>query len=462
MREKVMSTITAISTAPGIGGIGIIRISGENTYNVLKKVFKPKNDMDFSNIKGYSIKYGYIFEDEKIIDEVLVSFFKAPNSYTTEDLCEINSHGGTYIVQKILELCLKNGAELAEPGEFTKRAFLNGRIDLSQAEAVIDIINAKTEKESKASVNQLEGALSKEIKKIRDLLMSIMIEVEVSIDYPEYDVDEVSHEKAREVLKQTQFELEKLSKSFETGKIVKEGINIALIGKPNAGKSSLLNAILREDRAIVTDIEGTTRDVLQEAISIKGIPINIIDTAGIRDADNKVEQIGIERSKKSADEADLIIAIFDGSREFSTEDMKITEIMKNKKSIIILNKMDLKQDNTVKEKLQNIFQNVNIIEISAKNSDGIEKIYDEIERLFKLDEIRLDNSTIITNVRHKNIINNAINLTKKAIEINEQNLPIDMIGLYIKNIMEELGKITGESVSNEIINEIFAKFCLGK
>jgi tRNA modification GTPase len=457
-----MSTIAAISTASGIGGIGIIRISGENTYKVLEKIFKPKNEIDYNNVKGYTIKYGYIIEEEKIIDEVLVSFFKAPSSYTTEDLCEINSHGGTYIVQKILELCLQNGAELAEPGEFTKRAFLNGRMDLSQAEAVIDVINAKTQQESKASVHQLEGALSKEIKKIRDLLMSIMIEVEVSIDYPEYDVDEVSHKKAEEVLNEVKNELEKLSNSFETGKIVKDGINVALIGKPNAGKSSLLNAILREDRAIVTDIEGTTRDVLQEAISVKGIPINIIDTAGIRDADNKVEQIGIERSKKSAAESDLIIAIFDCSREFSNEDMQITEIMKDKKCIIILNKMDLKQDDTVKDKLKNIFPSVSIIEISAKNSDGIEKIYDEIERLFKLNEIQLDNSTIITNVRHKNIINNAIELTKKAIETNEQNLPIDIIGMYIKNIMEELGKITGESVSDEIINEIFAKFCLGK
>ncbi len=457
-----MSTIAAISTAPGIGGIGIIRMSGENTYAILQKIFKPKQEIDFNHIEGYRIKYGYIMEQDKIIDEVLVSFFKAPNSYTTEDLCEINSHGGMYVVQKILEMCLENGAQLAEPGEFTKRAFLNGRMDLSQAEAVIDIIHAKTEKESKASIHQLEGSLSEDIKKIRDLLMSIMIEVEVSIDYPEYDVEEVSHNKAQTVLKQVQEELERLKISFETGKIIKEGINIALIGKPNAGKSSLLNAILREERAIVTEIEGTTRDIIQESVSIKGIPINIIDTAGIRNADNKVEQIGIERSRKSASEADLMIAIFDGSRQLSEEDNEILQIMKDKKCILVLNKIDLQVEDKVKERLQKEFPKDKIIPISAKNKQGMEEIYHEIERLFRLDEIRLENDTIITNVRHKNIITKAIEETKKAIEANEQNLPIDMVGMYIKDIMEELGKITGESVSDEIIKEIFAKFCLGK
>lgn len=457
-----MSTIAAISTAPGIGGIGIIRISGENTYTVLKKIFKPKQEIDFEQINGYRIKYGYIIEEEKVIDEVLVSFFKAPNSYTTEDLCEINSHGGRYIVQKILELCLKNGAELAEPGEFTKRAFLNGRMDLSQAEAVIDVINAKTEKESKASVNQLEGNLSTEIRKIRDLLMSIMVDVEVSIDYPEYDVEEVSNKKANNILVQVQQELEKLINSFDTGKIVKDGIKVALIGKPNAGKSSLLNAILKEERAIVTDIEGTTRDIIEESISVRGIPIRIIDTAGIRSTDEKVEQLGIERSKKSAEEADLIIAIFDGKTNLTKEDKDIINIIKNKKYIAVLNKIDIKIEKNIKNELKKQLPDINIIEISAKEKIGIENIYKEIERLFKLNEISLDNETIITNVRHKTIISNALQETKKAIDISKQNLPIDMIGMHIKEIMEELGKITGETVSDEIIKEIFSKFCLGK
>lgn len=292
--------------------------------------------------------------------------------------------------------------------------------------------------------------------------MSIMVEVEVSIDYPEYDIEEVSHNKAGDILEQVNKELERLKDSFETGKIIKEGIKVALIGKPNAGKSSLLNAILKEERAIVTEIEGTTRDVIEESISIKGIPINIIDTAGIRNADNKVEQIGIERSRKSAEEADLIIAIFDGSKELTDEDYEIIDMIKNKKSIIILNKTDIGTQKKVKEEIEKAIEEKKIIEISAKNKDGIEKIYNEIERLFKLDEIRLDNEVMITNIRHKNIIEKAMKATKKAIEANEQNLPIDIIGLYIKDIMEELGKITGESVSDEIIKEIFSKFCLGK
>lgn len=457
-----MSTIAAISTAPGIGGIGIIRISGEDTYNVLEKIFKPKQEIDLKKINGYRIKYGHIIEEEKIIDEVLVSFFKAPNSYTTEDLCEISSHGGTYIVGKILELCLKNGAELAEPGEFTKRAFLNGRMDLSQAEAVIDVINAKTEKESKASINQLEGNLSTEIRKTRDLLMSIMVEAEVSIDYPEYDIEEITNKKAINILEQVLEKLEKLMKSFETGKIVKDGIKVALIGKPNAGKSSLLNAILKEERAIVTDIEGTTRDIIEESISVRGIPLCIIDTAGIRNTNEKVEQIGIERSKKSAEEADLVIAIFDGSDNLTNEDYEIINIVKNKKCIAVLNKIDINIEKRIKSEIEKQLPNVNIIEISAKENIGIENIYKEIENLFKLNEIKLDNETIITNVRHKTIISNAIQLTRRTIEITDQNLPIDMIAIHIKEILEEIGKITGETVSDEIIKEIFSKFCLGK
>lgn len=457
-----MNTIVAISTAPGIGGIGIVRMSGSKTYQVLQRIFKPKQEMDFENIKGYRIKYGYIVEEEKIIDEVLVSFFKAPNSYTKEDLCEIQSHGGMYIVQKILELCLQNGATLTEPGEFTKRAFLNGRIDLSQAEAVIDVINAKTEKESKASIQQLEGGLSREIRKIRDLLMQIMVEVEVSIDYPEYDIEEVNQKKAENILKQVEAELTKLKDSFETGKIVKEGIGVALVGKPNAGKSSLLNAILKEERAIVTDIEGTTRDIIKESISVRGIPINIIDTAGIRNADNKVEQIGIERSKKSVKEADFVISIFDGSRPFSKEDEQIVEMVKEKKCVFVINKMDISNQNDVKKEIEKRLPNQTIIKISAKNKEGIEEIYREIEKRFRLNDIQLDYDTVITNVRHKQIITQAIEETKKALFANEEGMPIDMVGLSIKAILEALGQITGETVSEEIIKEIFAKFCLGK
>lgn len=457
-----MSTIAAISTAPGIGGIGIVRMSGEDTFKVLNKIFKPKNPVNLDEVKGYTIKYGYIVNNDEIIDEVLVSFFRAPNSYTTEDLCEISSHGGAYIVRKILETCLENGADLAEPGEFTKRAFLNGRMDLSQAEAVIDVINAVSDKEAKTSIKQLEGILSKQIKEIRDLLMSVMVNIEVSIDYPEYDVEEVTNKEAYSTLEEAYTKLEKLLNSFDNGKIIKNGIKVAIIGKPNAGKSSLLNSILKEERAIVTDIEGTTRDTIEEQVTVSGIPIHIIDTAGIRKADNEVEKIGIEKSRKMAEEADLIIAIFDVSRPFDKEDEEILSLLKGKKSIILLNKIDLETDNETKQKIQEKIGDIELIEISAKESIGIENIYDRISKMFELNEISLEGDAIITNVRHKEIISKALQSTKNAMDAMKGYLPIDIIGVYIKEIMEELGKITGESVSGEIIKEIFSKFCLGK
>lgn len=457
-----MDTIVAISTAPGIGGIGIIRISGPKTFEIIKKIFKPKKELKIDEIKGYTIKYGHILDGEDIIDEVLVSFFKAPYSYTTENMCEINSHGGNFVIKKILETCLKNGAKLAEPGEFTKRAFLNGRIDLSQAESVIDIINAKTEKEAKNSVNQLEGYLSKEISKIREMLLNIMVDIEVSIDYPEYDVEEVSNTKALDTIDKIINELNKMLDSFENGKIIKDGIKMALIGKPNVGKSSLLNAILKEERAIVTEIEGTTRDTIEEFVTIEGIPINIIDTAGIRNASDEIEKIGIAKSKKIADEADLIIAIFDSTKKLDNEDKEILNLLKDKKSIIVLNKMDLKSEKIEKEYIENEINNAKIIPISAKDNIGIDKIYKEISNLFNLNEIKLDNSMLITNIRHKNIIEQSLKDLEEAKKAISKNLPIDITSVFIKNAMEELGKITGESVSESIIKEIFAKFCLGK
>ena len=436
-------------------------MSGDKCFEVLEKIFIPKKKQNIEDIKGYTIKYGNIVEGTEIVDEVLVSYFKAPKSYTTENMCEINSHGGNIIVKKILELCLKNGAELAEPGEFTKRAFLNGRIDLLQAESVIDVINAKSEREAKTGIKQLEGFLSKEIAGIKREIMDVMIGIEVAIDYPEYDVDDVTNKQIIDMLVKVEDKLSKLEKSFDNGKIIKEGIKTAIIGKPNAGKSSLMNAILKEDRAIVTEYEGTTRDTIEEFVTINGIPLKLVDTAGIRDAKDEVEKIGIAKSKEMANSADLLIAIFDASKELDEEDIEILELAKKKKSIILLNKIDLntkldENDLRLREASDSI------IKISALNKIGIEKLYDEITKLFNLNEINLDNDIVITNIRHKNLISKAIENVKKTKETIENKMPLDIVAIFIKDILEDLGSITGEIVTDDIIDEIFAKFCLGK
>lgn len=458
-----MSTIAAISTAPAIGGIGIVRMSGKECFDVLEKIFKPKNPETIENIAGYRIKYGTIVNHEtnRVVDEVLVSYFKCPKSYTAENMCEINSHGGIVVIREILELCLKNGAELAKPGEFTERAFLNGRIDLAQAEAIIDIINAKSTREAQESANQLEGYLSRKINEIREKIMDIMVNIEANIDYPEYDVEEVSNKDAENKLKEIENELIKLSKTFENGKILKEGVKIAIIGSPNAGKSSLLNSMLKEERAIVTDIAGTTRDIIEEQISIEGIPFKVIDTAGIRDAKDKIEQIGIEKSKKAANEADVILAVFDSSVPLNDEDREILNLLKHKKSIIVLNKTDLKQivNNECKE-IQDV--NTEVINISLKNNEGLERIYESLVKMFNLNQINLDNELTITNIRHQELINKAIESTRIALNDLNNSMPIDIISINIKEILEHLGEITGDNVSEDIIKSIFAKFCLGK
>ena len=453
-----MKTIAAISTATGNGGIGIVRMSGDDCFEILKKIFVTKNNHMLNNIKGYTIKYGYIINEKKeIIDEVLVSFFTNPKSYTTENMCEINSHGGNIIEKMILEECLKNGAELAEPGEFTKRAFLNGRIDLSQAESVIDLINSKTEKEAKASINQLAGKLSKRINEIRDDILEVMSDIEATIDYPEYDIEEVTNKNAVESLYIIKEKLKKLETSFITGKLLKEGIKTIIIGKPNAGKSSLLNLILNEDRAIVSEYEGTTRDTIEEFVTIKGIPLNIIDTAGIRKTKDKIEEMGVNKALKLVNEADLIIAIFDGSKKIEKEDNEILKLINDKNSIIILNKIDL--GNPIFE-INKIDKPV--IKISAKTGYGIENLYSEIVRMFEINEVEINNCEIITNVRHKNQIRKAINNIDDAIDSIKNNMPIDIVSINIRDCLSDLGDITGENVTDDIINKIFSKFCLGK
>lgn len=460
-----METIAAISTAIGNGGIGIIRMSGKETFSILKKIFRNRKneELQIETIKGYTIQYGFIIDTNtgETIDEVLVSFFKNPKSYTKEDMCEINSHGGMVVEKQILEACLQNGAILAEPGEFTKRAFLNGRIDLSQAESIMDLINSKTEKEAKASIHQLEGDLSKKLKEIRHNLLDVMADIEASIDYPEYDIEEVTNQKVLDILENTKKKLVTLKESFRSGKILKEGIKTAIIGRPNVGKSSLLNRILKEERAIVSEIEGTTRDTIEEFITIKGIPLKIIDTAGIRNTSDTIEKIGVKKALNIAEEAELILAIIDNTKELEKEDLEILQLIKDKNAIILLNKIDIGDRHLEDaEELQNT--NKAVVKISAKEGNGVEQLYQEMEEMFQIKELNTGEETIITNIRHKNQIELAIQYLEEAKKGVENNLPIDMIAISIKQTLEELGKITGDNVPEDIINEIFSKFCLGK
>lgn len=455
------NTIVAISTAMGNGGIGIVRMSGEKSFEILEKIFRPKNKDAF--IKGYQIKYGNIVDprNEEIIDEVLVSYFVSPKSYTTEDMCEINTHGGMVVEKRILELCLENGAEIASPGEFTKRAFLNGRIDLSQAEAIIDLINSKTIREARESINQLEGHLSSKIESIRQKMLDLMIAIDVNIDYPEYDEEEVTKNKSLNELKIILEELIKLENSFNTGKVLKDGVRTVILGKTNAGKSSLLNRILKEDRAIVSNIEGTTRDTIEEFVDIEGIPLKLIDTAGIRNSSNEIEQIGIQKSKKIANSADLIIAIFDITKNLDEDDQELLEIIKDKKCIILLNKIDILPENIdLENKLKLI--NKNILKISAMEDIGIQSLYDKIIELYSFNTESLSNDVLISNERHKNLIQKAKMEINEAINATENDMYIDIISIYITNAMNYLAEITGNNVTDDVIDEIFKKFCLGK
>ena len=455
------NTIVAISTAMGNGGIGIVRMSGEKSFEILDKIFRPKNNDGF--IKGYQIKYGNIIDpkNEEIVDEVLVSYFVAPKSYTTENMCEINTHGGMVVEKRILELCLENGAEIAGPGEFTKRAFLNGRIDLSQAEAIIDLINSKTVREAKESINQLEGHLSSKIENIRQKMLNLMIAIDVNIDYPEYDEEEVTKNRSLNELKSISEELIKLENSFNSGKILRDGVKTVILGKTNAGKSSLLNRILKEDRAIVSNIEGTTRDTIEEFVDVEGIPLKLIDTAGIRNSSNEIEQIGIQKSKKLADSADLIIAIFDITKNLTEDDQELLEIIKDKECIILLNKIDVLYENIELEKrLKSI--NKNILKISALEDIGIQQLFDKIVEIYSFNNDSLSNDVLISNERHKNLIQKARIEIDEAINAAENDMYIDIISIYITNAMNYLAEITGNNVTDDVINEIFKKFCLGK
>lgn len=448
--------IAAISSATGEAGIGIVRMTGEGCADVLDSVFKRANEnADLINRK---MTYGHIVDDNEIVDEVLVCYMKAPHTYTREDVVEIYTHGGVVAVRKVLEVLLNNGARLAEAGEFTKRAFLNGRIDLSQAEAIIDMIKAKTDKAYSVSMKQLEGSVNRNIKQLRDQLLDMLSHVEYSINFTEDMQDELDNTPVLNEGKEVLDKLKKLSESANRGRIIRDGINTTIIGKPNVGKSSLLNALLKENRAIVTDIPGTTRDVIEEYIDLNGISLKINDTAGIRDTEDIVEKIGVEKSVSFISDSDLIIAIFDSSREFDDEDRKILDLIRDKKSIVLLNKIDLDGGFDFDENLEGI----EVIHTSIKNNEGIEDLENKIIEMFNDGYIEANNDNIITNIRHRDIINKAIKSLESSLHDMEAGVPIDCFEVDLRNAWEILGEITGETVDDDVLNKIFSDFCIGK
>ena len=454
-------TIAAIATAPGEGGIGIIRISGSNSLKVAEEIFKAVSGKKISEYNSRTLVYGNIFDDEKRIDEVLVAYMKGPNSYTGEDVIEINCHGGFISVKKILELILTKDVRLAEAGEFTKRAFLNGRIDLSQAEAVIDVIKSKTDKAQEVAQNQLEGSLANKIKSLRLKVTEVLAQLEVSIDFSDEDVEDVTYKEIEDKSLALRDEIKKLYDSAESGKILRDGLKTVIIGKPNVGKSSLLNSILGENRAIVTEIAGTTRDVIEEFVNIKGIPLKIVDTAGIRETEDIVEKIGVQKSKESIDSADLVIIVLDSSKPLTDEDLEILENARSKKTIVLLNKIDLEQaiDQTV---IEEIVGKDNIIKISALKNEGIEQIHDKIEAMVFAGDVKSSSSVVITNSRHKDALFKAYNSINDAIAGIDQRLPYDFIEVDFKNIWDYLGYINGDTVQEDLLDTIFSNFCIGK
>ena len=454
-------TIAAIATAPGEGGIGIIRISGEKSLQVAESIFKSVTGKLIKDYNTRTLIYGTVVDGEKVIDEALVAYMKGPKSYTGEDVIEINCHGGFISVKKILELILSKDVRLADAGEFTKRAFLNGRIDLSQAEAIIDVIKAKTDKAHEVAQSQLEGSLSKKIRELRFKVTEVLAHLEVSIDFAEEDVEEITYKTLRGNAEDIKREIKKLYDTSESGKILRDGLKTVIIGKPNVGKSSLLNSILGENRAIVTDIAGTTRDAIEEFVNIKGIPLKIVDTAGIRETEDIVEKIGVERSKESYNTADLVIMVLDSSRPLSQEDREILETLENKKTIVLLNKTDLPQQIDIDE-LSKYVDCSSIIKISALQHKGIEELQDKIEAMVYKGSVKNSSNLMITNSRHKDALLKAYESINDAISAIDQNMPYDFIEVDFKNIWDYLGYINGDTGKEDLLDTIFANFCKGK
>ncbi len=473
-------TIAAIATAYGEGGIGIIRISGENSFDILSKIFCPvnksknecvNNGVNLENSRfnlsdellNRKLTYGYIkkFDTDEVIDEVMAVYMKKPHTYTREDVVEIDCHGSIISLKKILEEVLSLGARLAEPGEFTKRAFLNGRLDLSQAEAVIDMIRAKTDTGYDAALSQLSGELSKSVSNLRADILDLLVNITVNIEYPDEDIEELQYAALLEKLDLIAKKLEDMLKRADEGRIIREGLSIAIVGKPNVGKSSLMNALLRERRAIVTDIPGTTRDTIEEFINIGGIPVKLTDTAGIRDTENPVEKIGIEKSRESFERADLVFFVIDSATGLSKEDYDIAADVKNKKVIVLLNKNDL-NPLICEDEVAALFENARIISTSMESGEGIEEVKKAVSDMVFEGKVSQQNSVLITNVRHKNLLEAALKSIKDATKLADISESFDIIEIDIRNAYDSLGEITGESVSDDIINEVFSRFCLGK
>ncbi len=456
-------TIVAISTPIGSGGIGIVRLSGNNAFDIAEKVFKSSKGKNIKTAKTHTIQYGLIINPltSNIIEEGLIMIMKAPNTYTKEDIIEINCHGGILSVQKVLESVLNAGARLAEPGEFTKRAFLNGRIDLSQAEAVVDIINSRTEIFHNSALNQLDGNLSNKIKLFRNELLTLIATIEVSIDYPEHDMEQLTYSSIELKTKELVVKLDNLINTSDTGKIIREGIKTVILGKPNVGKSSLLNTLLKEQRAIVTDIAGTTRDILEEYINIKGISLKIIDTAGIRETEDIIEKIGVEKSKETAQMADLILIMLDNSKPISIEDIEIFNLIKNKNYIVLINKMDLPKKLEY-DTLYNYVNKENILELSIKDNKGIENLELKIKNMFFSNKLNLQDDIFITNIRHKDALIRAKQSLLEVINTIDLKMPEDCMAIDLQKAYQILGEIIGEEVNEDIIDKIFSEFCLGK
>lgn len=458
---KVVDTIAAIATASGNSGIGIIRVSGDEAIEIVDKIFKSVNsDKKLVNVKSHTINYGHIVDNDKVIDEVLVSVMNGPHSYTGEDVVEINCHGGMIVIRKILEIVLKNGARTAEPGEFTKRAFLNGRMDLSQAEAVMDVINAKNEFALSSSIEQLNGRVSEKIKSLREKIIYNIAFIESALDDPEHISIDGYSEKLSKILEEVNGELSRLINNFDNGRIVKEGVKTVILGKPNAGKSSLLNLLLGEERAIVTDIEGTTRDTLEESINLNGVFLNLIDTAGIRDSEDVVEQIGVNKAKELAEKSDLVIFVADASKELDENDKEIINLIKDKQAIVLLNKSDLGK--IINEKNVSEFDNKPVITFSAKTGDGLDELENKIRDLFYEGKVKYNDELYITNARQKESLINAKNSIEEVIKSVENDMPEDFYSIDLMDAYTYLGQIIGESVEDDLVNEIFSKFCMGK